>query len=160
MNYRQQSEIRSRETGMERAALESLGMKMLVGLATQNSIKGRHSMRRNQLIEALVSASEESISGACSKAVAKAAYITSAKVGTIIAFRVSEIKTLSGMIEEIHKNDFIVRTRSGVLFTVAHGNVVWVKTGERWPKGVYDELKGASYGNNRAENKVSKEAIR
>lgn len=72
----------------------------------------------------------------------KEEYIDNAKVGTIIAFKVNNSKVISGMIEEIHKSDFLVRTKSGVRFTVRKKNIVWVKTGPRWPKGVYLALKG------------------
>lgn len=69
-------------------------------------------------------------------------YIDNAKVGTIIAFKVNESKVISGMIEEIHKSDFLVKTRNGVQFTVRKRHIIWVKTGPRWPKGVYLALKG------------------
>lgn len=76
----------------------------------------------------------------------KAEYIDNAKIGTIIAFTVNKSKVLSGMIEEIHKSDFLVRTKSGVLFTVRKKNVLWVRTGKRWPRGVYLAMKGETSG--------------
>lgn len=72
----------------------------------------------------------------------KDSYIDDAKVGMIIAFKINNVKVISGMIEEIHKLVLVVKTKNGVRFTVRKKDVVWVKTGPRWPRGVYLALKG------------------
>jgi hypothetical protein len=72
----------------------------------------------------------------------KSKYIEQAVPGTIVAFRVDEYKVLSGIIEEVHALEFVIRTKNGVKFTVRKRNVIWVRTGPRWPRGVYLALKG------------------
>lgn len=168
----------------KREELQTKTTKQLLDIAKEMSIVGRHSMRKNELINAivdrqeLVSASEGRIlngeptqqgtpAGILNRLEHELAsaghdevweelkttpssnlprpkeeYIENAKIGTIIAFKVNNVKVISGMIEEIHKSDFLVRTKSGVKFTVRKKNIVWVKTGPRWPKGVYLALKG------------------
>jgi hypothetical protein len=68
-------------------------------------------------------------------------YIDNATEGTLVAFRVSD-KMISGKIVKIVNNFFEVETRNGKSFMVYKSNVAWVKTGPRWPKGIYEALKG------------------
>lgn len=154
--------------------LGKLTTKELLVIAKELDIKGRHEMRKENLIEAIVakqaemepkqseevdvemelavgSVSEwhdsELLIDSCDNGTKKipkpkVEYIDNAKVGTIIAFKVNEEKIISGMIEEVHRTEFVVKTKNGVRFTVRRKNVVWVKTGPRWPRGVYLALKG------------------
>lgn len=69
-------------------------------------------------------------------------YIESAKIGSVVAFRVNNKKVISGVIDEIRANEFKVVTKNGIAFSVNKRNIVWVKTGKRWPSGVYEALKG------------------
>lgn len=71
----------------------------------------------------------------------KIEYIKKAEVGTIIAFKVSDVKLLSGMIKEKLSSGFIIQTKNGMEFNVPVEAIVWVKAG-RWPKGIYEALKG------------------
>lgn len=81
-------------------------------------------------------------------------YIVNAEEGLIVAFRlnfeskkgVKLTKVISGKIVENSKEDevFIVETRNGLVYGVPYQTVVWVKTGARWPKGVYEEMKQGS----------------
>jgi hypothetical protein len=82
----------------------------------------------------------------------KAYYIDNAKVGTIIAFKINGDRVISGMIEEIHKTDFMVKTKNGIKFNVWKKNVVWLKTSARWPRGVYLALKGDFNGECKGTN--------
>ena len=75
----------------------------------------------------------------------KAKYRKNAEIGTLIAFRIGP-KLMTAMIKEIHHNDLIVETRKGSKFTVNKDHVEWFKTGNRWPKHIYRELKGLSDG--------------
>lgn len=81
-------------------------------------------------------------------------YIMKAKEGEIIAFRlnfqskqgVKLTKVISG---KILKNDIIeelltVETRNSLKYGVPYSSIIWVKTGERWPRGVYEEMKQGS----------------
>ena len=67
--------------------------------------------------------------------------------GVIIAFKITdkitEEKYLSAKIEEIIDNDnFLVVTKNGTRYKINITNIAWAKTGKRWPKGVYEKLKG------------------
>ena len=44
------------------------------------------------------------------------------------------------------KRRFLVETKYGAQFIISFDDVVWVKTGTRWPKHVYNLMKGI--GNN------------
>ena len=73
--------------------------------------------------------------------------ITSAPLGTLIAFREPETGKLNtAKLTNRNKVKKLVKceTQYGKEFTVPFENVVWTKTGSRWPKGIYDELKRKS----------------
>ncbi len=127
---------------MERNVLEAKTKEELLSLAKQNNITGRHKMRKSELIDALVALNKDE----------KKKYVENAKIGTIIAFKVNDTKVISGKIEEITKTGFVVKTKNGVRFMVRKKNVIWVKTGQRWPKGVYLALKGVVDSNEYRRN--------
>lgn len=61
-----------------------------------------------------------------------------------IAFKVTPKKALSGKVLQVNESNVEVATKNGIKFTVEKKNILWVKTGSRWPKGVYLLLKGES----------------
>lgn len=82
-------------------------------------------------------------------------YIVNAEPGLIVAFRLcfkstktgeKLTKVISGKILENNQTEkkYIVETRNGLKYGVPYRAVVWVKTGNRWPKGVYEEMKQGS----------------
>lgn len=81
-------------------------------------------------------------------------YIVDAEEGVIVAFRlnfkaksgVKLTKVISGKILENNQEDeqYVIETRNGLKYGVPYSAVVWVKTGNRWPKGVYEEMKKGS----------------
>ena len=74
----------------------------------------------------------------------KMPYIEQAAIGTIIAFRLPNGKVKSAkIIKKSTKNRrFMVETEYNAQYVVEYDNVVWVRTGDRWPRGVYKLLKG------------------
>lgn len=78
-------------------------------------------------------------------------YVESAKVGTIVAFRLlfeaksgaKLTKVISGMIKknDTEKEFYVTETRNGLEYVTPYKSIVWVKTGDRWPRGVYEEMK-------------------
>jgi len=78
-------------------------------------------------------------------------YVVNAKPDTIIVFRlnfkskrdVSLTKTISGKIlnNDCENEMFTVETKNGLQYGVPYDVVVWVKTGDKFPRGVYDEMK-------------------
>lgn len=72
-------------------------------------------------------------------------YIDNVEKGMLIAFT-NEEKMLAAMVKEIKKEDGIVSevkvmTKNGSVYHVKKENIVWVKTGSRWPAGVFNALK-------------------
>lgn len=146
------------KNNMKKQMLENKTVKELLKLPEAKLIKGRYDMKKAELIEALMAhtASEEpkDDSEAATRHPVisivsrneKAQYIDNIKIGTIVAFSVNNSKALSGKVEEIHRSVLVVETKNGVKFTVKKSNIIWVKTGERWPRGVYLALKGESDG--------------
>ena len=88
---------------------------------------------------------------ACKKA-STIDYLESAESGAIVAFK-AEIKgimrTISGkLIEKIVDNtssgpitSYLIETKNGSMFEIGSSDIIWVKTGERWPRWVFEELK-------------------
>lgn len=74
----------------------------------------------------------------------KMPYIEQATIGTIVAFRLANGKVKSAMIiKKSTKNCcFMVETEYKAQYVVDYENVIWVRTGDRWPRGVYRLLKG------------------
>jgi hypothetical protein len=81
-------------------------------------------------------------------------YIVDAEEGVIVAFRLNFksnsgtplTKVISGKVLENNKEEetYVIETRNGLKYGVPYAAVVWVKTGNRWPKGVYEEMKKGS----------------
>ena len=162
---------------IEKNVLESMTIKQLFTLEAVKRIKGRHGMKKAQLIqcmlelnevaetvpEALASFEADAVASECEweekcpegQAILnkvfeapKQQYINNMQLGALVAFKVNESKVLSGMIEKMdaNKTTFIINTKTQIRFTVLRKNIIWVKTGERWPKGVYKALRGMTEG--------------
>lgn len=133
--------------------LNSMKVAQLLVIAKDLNIKGRHDMRKDALVKAIANSLEQlpAVSQIPEKE-SKASYIENAKIGTIVAFRINDRKTLSGKIEEIHREGFVVETKNGARFNVRRSNIVWVKTGARWPRGVYLALKGDQFCERKTAN--------
>lgn len=74
----------------------------------------------------------------------KMPYIEGAVVGTIVAFRLPNGKVKSAKIikKSTKRRQFMLETDYGAQYITSYENVVWVRTGKRWPRGVYRLLKG------------------
>lgn len=74
----------------------------------------------------------------------KMPYIESAKVGTLVAFRLPNGRVKSAKIikKSTNKRKFMVETNYGAQYVIRYEDVVWVRSGKRWPRGVYKLLKG------------------
>ena len=75
-------------------------------------------------------------------------YLENAEIGVIVAFRVKlkgVTQTLSGMLVEKATGDKVrvatIKTKNGTSFVVDYYDIIWVKTGERWPRWIFEELK-------------------
>lgn len=157
---------------VNRETLNKLTVKELIKqYATPLQIIGRHDMKKSDLVQAILDVyvsqiddkesdevevddvTTEDVSKEVKKQnreltevqkINKARYIDDADVGTIIAFKLPGMKVKSAkIIRRSTKNKkFKVQTAYGVEYVVSFDEVIWVKTNKRWPKGVYNLLKG------------------
>jgi hypothetical protein len=84
----------------------------------------------------------------------KTDYVKNAEPGLIVAFRLNFTnkdekkltKVISGKIAENNQEEdlLIIETKNGLKYGVPYTEVLWVKTSDRWPKGIYDEMKRGS----------------
>lgn len=70
--------------------------------------------------------------------------VESAEVGTLIAFLDTKGKARTGALVNRSSNKKMVKlvTEFDREFIIPYANVLWVKNGTRWPKGIYKMLKG------------------
>lgn len=154
-----------------------LTVKELRGKAKVLNISGRWDMSKAQLIEAIVraenadaevieSATEEiaidnnnanvdvEIETKEEKSVninmeQKQKYLDNIQIGALVAFKVSEIKAKSAKVikKSTKSRKLMVETSYGATFTIPFEDVLWVRTGKRWPRGIYNMLKGIGENN-------------
>ena len=86
----------------------------------------------------------------------KMPYIEKAEVGALVAFKLSSGKVKSAkVINKSSKNRKLkLETEYGAIYVVSYDDVLWVRTGLRWPTGVYKLLKGLGGKNGVKEQKV------
>ena len=76
---------------------------------------------------------------------AKQVYLKNAEEGVIIAFKnhlTNRVKSAKILLNDCIGEVMRVETAYGKVFTVPYSEILWVKTGTRWPFGVYNALKG------------------
>jgi len=71
----------------------------------------------------------------------KAKYIENLEVGTLVAYRVSADKIKSGKVTIVASNAVEVEDYEGLVYIVKKEDIIWVKTGKRWPKPIFTALK-------------------
>lgn len=74
----------------------------------------------------------------------KMTYIENIDIGTIVAFRLSNGKVKSAKVarKSTKNRKLKLETDYGAEYIVSYDDIVWVRTGKRWPRGVYKLLKG------------------
>lgn len=140
---------------MQQRKKELLEMKKseLLDLAKSINVKrydGKRQLTKNELIENIINSEcyEENVldNNINEKERLKnhKRYIDNVQVGTLIAFRLPNGKVKSAkVIKRSTKNRKLkVETNYNVSYIISFDDVVWVKTGTRWPRGVYRLLKG------------------
>jgi hypothetical protein len=83
----------------------------------------------------------------------KMQYIEGVEIGALVAFRLSSGKVKSAkVIRKSTKNRKLkLETDYGAVYIVPYEDIIWVRTGKRWPKGVYKLLKGLVDSNERGK---------
>lgn len=149
----------------KRVKLNGMTVSELRAIAKGLNITGRWDMNKGQLIDALMEIHENPVNEVPEELVKKieampeetkrpkADYVNNIEVGTIVAFTVGD-KTISGMVDQINTDgaSFTIKTKNGVSFKVWRNNIIWVKTGMRWPKGVYLALRGEGLNEHKTAN--------
>lgn len=76
-------------------------------------------------------------------------YLESAKDGTIVAFELPNGKVKSAAIvnNDVAGKRLLLETKYKKRFKASYKDVIWVRTGTRFPKGVYNLLKGNGVAN-------------
>lgn len=74
----------------------------------------------------------------------KMSYIENIDIGTIVAFRLSNGKVKSAKVtrKSTKNRKLKLETDYGAEYIVSYEDIIWVRTGKRWPRGVYKLLKG------------------
>lgn len=140
-----------------REDLELMKARDIMKYGTALGVKGMWDMKKADAINAVLSAQEmqeKDDGNDCNAEDAsevevparkkKADYVDAVEVGMLIAFKVSETKAISAKVKKrsTQNRKLLVETQYGVEYKISFDDVIWVKTGKRWPRGVYSLLKG------------------
>ena len=80
------------------------------------------------------------------KAERRKSYVENVQIGTLVAFKSITGKVKSAkVVKRSSKNRRLkVETKYGAEFVIPYDDVIWVRTNKRWPKCVYQLLKGVT----------------
>ena len=89
----------------------------------------------------------------------KSEYLSKAKAGSIVAFRTKNGKVKSAAIvyNDTANKKVHLETKYEVKFVANYNDVLWVKTGRRWPKYIFNLLKGIENNNEEQQECGSEE---
>lgn len=114
-------------------------------LATLNGIKNCKKYKKVELVDVIFEAlSAQEAKEVSSREDKKKHYFDNLEVGTLVAFTLPNGKTKSAKIVRIASKvkKVKVQTDYNAEYIVPYDSIIWVKTGKRWPRGVYNLLKG------------------
>ena len=86
----------------------------------------------------------------------KMSYIENIDIGAIVAFRLSNGKVKSAKVarKSTKNRKLKLETEYGAEYIVSYEDIIWVRTGKRWPRGVYELLKGQVDANGKEKVKA------
>lgn len=124
-------------------------VKELLIIAKEYQIVGRHDMKKQQLIDAIIE-SKKDMDEITTSTVNKTHddYVKNLKLGDIIAFQFyspfGKKIVRSAKVVDAHPGEIglTVQDKIGNEYFVYKSNILWVKTGKRWPKYIYSMFKG------------------
>ena len=149
----------------EKQSFADMTVKQLMDLAKTAEISGRWDMTKPQLVEALsreqcmtkevlpdkpveeipsVNVDDLELVIELDPQEVKAAYLDTVPAGTLVAFKTPDGKVKSAALvnRSREKRKLKLVTEYGAEFVCDFTDVLWVRTGKRWPRGVYQLLKG------------------
>lgn len=120
---------------MNREELGKKKVRELMKLATSLGIKGAWSMKKDDLINQISELKSDDD---------KNDRIQNAPIGTIVAFKApgGRVRSAKIKLRSTAKKRLLVCTEYNAEYNISYDDVIWVKSGKRWPKGVYNLLKG------------------
>lgn len=76
----------------------------------------------------------------------KDSYIDNIEIGMIIAFNIARGKAMSAKVISIdsENNMYLCKAIDNTPYKVPRSSIIWVKTGKRWPKGIFQKLLAGS----------------
>ena len=118
-------------------SLEERTLKELRDIAKDFHIVGRWSMPKQELIASIRSYLSQSKKRETSD------YLKTIAPGTLVAFKLDKDKdiAMSGKFGGFDKGKIVIKTKKGTEFKLNEENVIWVKTGSRWPKWVFEHFR-------------------
>lgn len=156
---------------MNKEDLQKMKCRELFKFATSIGIKGAWKMKKADVIEAILGAEKSAevaesakenikidnpdveVENKIQKESAnivdvdfegKMQRIEAIEIGTLVAFKLSNGKVKSAkVVRKSSKNRKLkVETEYGASYIINYEDVIWVRSGKRWPRGVYMMLKG------------------
>jgi hypothetical protein len=91
-------------------------------------------------------------------------YIDNVEVGMIIAFATEPEKAISAKVKEIFRaedngvKEVLAVSKNGYTYKVPRAAIIWVKTGHRWPRGIYDKLRNSYVKREEATAEIKEES--
>lgn len=128
---------------------EDAGVVQDIEQSANDECKVDNQVNGNKNVEAEVKVENESAGVHNVDMEQKMHYIENIEIGTIVAFKLSNGKVKSAkVVKKSTKNRKLkLETDYGAEYIVPYESVIWVRTGKRWPKGVYNLLKGTVCSN-------------
>lgn len=109
---------------------------------------GKNRITKAEMIEKLTVESQKEVDSEKERKASKMKkYVEEVEPGTIVAFydKTGKPRTAKVIAKRMDLRRLKVETEFGAQFVVPFEKVMWVKYGTRWPKGVFDVLKGRIY---------------
>lgn len=146
--------------GKQMSDLRAKTCKELRDMAKDLGIVGRWDMNKAQLIEAIeaISYDDSEITFETGCVISKKTtleYLSNAEPGTLVAFKKRKTDAaMSGKFVEVNDGEVVVETKMGTIFKLMPADIIWVKTGARWPRWVFNLFMTKEVTNDNAISKV------
>lgn len=144
--------------------LEGMKAKEIQKVASREfGIKGAYDMRKGECVDRILEYQREFQKAEreaerkikeVEKTESKEAYLEGAPLGTLVAFKVPDtvivrpgekkVKSAKIVGRNVSKKKLRLQTEYDAFYIVPFENVLWVKTGSRWPRSIYNLLKGVT----------------
>lgn len=139
---------------MTRQELTNKTVAELTDICKENGLtyyKGKKKLTKAEMIEKILVSNDiqedilKTIQESTEETTSKSSYVETVQLGTLVAFREPETGKLNTakVVAKNSKNCMLkLMTQYDAEFIVPYDSIAWVKTGARWPRGIYNELKG------------------